>query len=154
MSVVYRRGVRDPLAASIRQELPELGMRVRRVHTAQLYRLVGRLMDSEVKRIVRDLLVDPVIQEARWGRTGVSSPSLNGRVRGAVSLEVWLKPRVTDVVGESVLKGISDLGILTVETVRAGTGYLFEGLKGKAQVQQIAERLLVNPLIHDYHLGA
>lgn len=167
VSVGYRRGVRDPLGVSICQELPALGLSARRIFTAQLYRLVGGMTDREVERIVRDLLVDPVTQEVHWGRGERLSVAFNGKgalskscgasprqsaTAKGVSLEIWLKSGVTDVVGESVMKGIRDLGISTVENVRAGTGYRFEGLKGNARLKQIAERLLVNPLIHDYRL--
>ena len=56
---------------------------------------------------------------------------------------------MTDVVGESVLKGIRDLNIQGVKEVRTGMRYHFAGRHKREVAEKIALALLVNPLVHE-----
>lgn len=132
----------DPSARALQEDIRHLGLlKVQCVATAQLYRLVGELTAGERLRIAQDLLCDPVLQEFHDG----------GRDTGGHSLviDVWFKSGVTDVVGESVLKGLHDLGVDGLTEVRTGTRYRFSGRLDAKGGQKLALGLLANPLIHD-----
>ena len=46
-------------------------------------------------------------------------------------VEVWYKAGVTDAVGDSVMKGIKDLGVGGVTSVKTGQVYIIEGKTDK-----------------------
>ena len=63
-------------------------------------------------------------------------------------IEVWLKPTVTDPVGESVRRAVSDLGLPRPEIVRTGKAYRIVGKVHRAQIDKLLNKLLANPVIH------
>ena len=67
-----------------------------------------------------------------------------------LAIEVQFKLGVTDAVGQSVEKGISDLGILGVKSVQTGRKYLVKLDVNHAQVKTIATRLLSNEVIETF----
>jgi len=111
------------------------------VSSAQLYRVSGQLSADEWSRIAKDLLADPILNEVREGGTVMKDK--------AMVIDVWYKPGVTDVVGDSVRKGIRDLNIHGVQDVRTGMRYHLEGVTRHDVAEKIALTLLVNPLVHD-----
>jgi len=84
----------------------------------------------------------------------------NGIVQGWFSIggimkwevEVWYKPGVTDAVGDSVKKGVSDLGISGVTSVKTGQVYIIEGKLDKKQVDKICSGLLANGIVQFYKI--
>jgi phosphoribosylformylglycinamidine (FGAM) synthase PurS component len=145
IEVFHKPGIQDSAATGVVEDLRLIGHKgVRRVETAQLYKLVGKLTDAERQRAAQQLLADPIIQgfQAADGAEETKTPR-------PVTIDVWYKSGVTDVIGESVLKGLRDLGIDGVTEVRTGSRYRFWGLRGTAEAQTIADTLLSNPLIQD-----
>ena len=67
-------------------------------------------------------------------------------------VEVWYKPGVTDAVGQSVKKGIEDLGIKSVKSVSSGQVYLIEGNSTEIEIESICEKLLANSVIQNYKI--
>ena len=72
-----------------------------------------------------------------------------------VKIEVILKKSVLDPQGAAVEKSLAALGYGNVEKMRVGkyleftlTGVSRE--EGEAQVREMCQRLLVNPVIEDY----
>ena len=153
IEVLPKKGVADPLGHQLQEDAYHLGIRrVKRVSTSQLYRLVGELTRAQRTRVAQDLLADPVIQEFRDagvvdGEKGISKSN-------EVIVDVWYKPGVTDVIGESVLKGLHDLEMNGITSVRTGMRYRFEGLKDAKAAESLALSLLSNPLIHDQVIHA
>ena len=144
IAVAHKHGVLDPVGHGLKKDIAELKLaRVKNVQSAQLYRLEGALSSSDRERITRDLLCDPIIQECQ---TKLPDKSM--------VVDVWYKPGVTDVIGDSVLKGIRDLDIQTVQGVRTGMRYAFEGVTRKEVAEKIALALLINPLVHESTIHA
>jgi phosphoribosylformylglycinamidine synthase len=65
-------------------------------------------------------------------------------------VEVNFKPGVTDAVGDSVMKGIRDLGISGVKSARTGQKYIIKGNLTEEQIKVISRRLLANEVIHNF----
>lgn len=149
IEVGYKKGVVDPVGRGLERTIKHLRLgKVSQVTASQLYRVAGDLSSAEQKRIASDLLCDPVVQEHRDG-TWASVGESNAKGKGPIVVDVWYKNGVTDVVGESVAKGIQDMKISRVESVRAGARYRFWGLSSKAAAEKVALALLVNPLVQD-----
>jgi len=147
MEVGYKKGAGDPGARSLLEDVRHLGVKsIKSVGTAQLYRLVGNLTSPDQARIAEDLLCDPILQEYRDGARRAGE--------GAIVVDVWYKPGVTDVVGESVAKGIRDLGCQGISEVRTGMRYRFWGLRNREMAGKIAAALLANPLVHEHSIHA
>jgi len=68
-------------------------------------------------------------------------------------VEVWYKDGVTDAVGESVKKGVADLGIPHPESVRTAQKYLIQGSLSKSDIEKICARLLANPVVQDFRIS-
>ena len=71
------------------------------------------------------------------------------RAPNATTVDVCFKTGVTDVVGETVMKGIRDLGVQGVAEVRTGLRYRFSGVKREELGRKVALTFLANPLIQD-----
>ncbi|MFA5976031.1 MAG: phosphoribosylformylglycinamidine synthase subunit PurS [Elusimicrobiota bacterium] len=152
IEVSHKKGVSDPVGRKLAGELHHLGTHaVQYVTTAQLYRLVGNLSLEDRNRIAKDLLCDPIVQDSGDGTVGVPASGLSrSKAHPTVAvIDVWFKTGVTDVVGESVLKGIQDLSISGVSEVRTGMRYRLWGLRTAEPARKIAGALLANPLVHD-----
>lgn len=152
IEVGYKKGLADPLGRGLVQDIRHWGARgVQKVAASQLYRLVGDLSPADRARIARDLLCDPIIQECRDGAAKMPAASgSRSASRGKTAvIDVWFKPGVTDVVGESVLKGIRDLGVPGISEARTGTRYRLWGAPQAEPARKIAWALLANPLVHD-----
>ena len=144
VEVSAKAGNPDPAGQALLGQINALGVSgVSDARVNALYELRGKLSAAQAADIARQLLSDPVTQDYRVDRT--PSPSTTGP---HWRLEVWLKPAVTDPVGESVKKGIKDLGLPEPLGARAGTAYLLYGRLQKNGAEKILEKLLANPVVH------
>lgn len=66
------------------------------------------------------------------------------------AVEVSYKQGVTDAVGDSVKKGINDLGIKKVYKVSTVQKYIIDGDLTSKEVERICKDLLANPVIQTY----
>jgi len=139
IAVTHKAGVMDPVGHGLKKDIEDLGLaRVKNVLSAQLYRLEGDVSRGDSDRIAKELLCDPIIQECQ-----------DHLMPKSMVVDIWFKAGVTDVVGDSVLKGIRDLDIQGVQQVRTGMRYAFEGVTKRETAEKIALALLVNPLVHE-----
>lgn len=139
-------GIVDPVGQGLAMDIAHLRLgKIKRVASAQLYRITGDISSADCERITRDLLCDPILNEVQ------STPTADSK---SLMLDVWYKAGVTDVVGDSVKKGIQDLDITGVEDVRTGMRYHLEGVTNRETAEKIALALLVNPLVHDLTIHA
>ena len=69
-----------------------------------------------------------------------------------VVVDVMLKPEILDPQGAAVLAALPRLGVSGVTGVRQGKRFELdvEGEPDLATVQDLADRLLANPVIEDY----
>jgi phosphoribosylformylglycinamidine synthase len=116
------------------------------IHTAQLYRLTGNLSPNDLDRLINQLLVDSVVQQARSTGSSTEASTLYHTV------DVFFLPGVTDTLAESVLAGARMLGIGGLEHVETGHRYLLDSRLSEADVRAIAGSLLYNPVIERYTL--
>ncbi|NLG51256.1 MAG: phosphoribosylformylglycinamidine synthase subunit PurL [Chloroflexi bacterium] len=132
------------------EDIAALGIQgVERVERADLYFLRGRLSASDVALLCDELLVDPVVQRARWGLAEEPVPP----VAGAVRVEVGLLQGVTDSVAHNLLARAKLLGVEGLRAAGSATSYLLFGDLTEADVRTIAQRLLYNDVIQYYQIG-
>jgi phosphoribosylformylglycinamidine (FGAM) synthase PurS component len=144
----YKAGVTDPVGRGLKHDIAHLGLgKVGQVASAQLYKVMGKLSEEERARIANDLLCDPILNECRGEAKG------EGKSKSMV-IDVWYKAGVTDAVGDSVRKGITDLNIPGVQDVRTGMRYHLQGVTRRDIAEKIALALLVNPLVHEMTIHA
>jgi len=110
-----------------------------------------------------------MVQGLRWGEPGreprrVVHDRIGRRAaRGGpgnlvavpvVVVDVVLKPEISDPQGQAVLGALGRLGHTGVRSVRQGKHFVLEvdGRPDEAELQQIAETLLANPVIEDVEL--
>lgn len=69
-----------------------------------------------------------------------------------VVVDVMLKPEILDPQGQAVANALPRLGVNEVSSVRVGRRIEleFEGTPDLAKVNELADRLLANPVIEDY----
>ncbi len=112
------------------------------LRTAQLYRLTGNVTPIQVDQLRKQLLVDPVVQEARYTR----------KADNITIVDVFFLPGVTDTLAESVLMGARMLGITELDRVETGQRYLLDERLSESEVRTIAEAFFYNPVIQYYEL--
>lgn len=117
------------------------------LHTAHLYHLSGAIAPQDIQQLIQQLLVDPVVQEARIVPEAES-------VGEAHTVDVFFHPGVTDTLAESVLAGAEMLGISGLAEVETGQRYLLDRRLSEHEARVIAEALLYNPVIQQYSLSA
>ncbi len=133
-----------PSLASISASSSELIL-----HTAQLYRLSGNLSASQIEALTRELLVDPVVQEA----VITASDEIRSTVAQASAghiVDVFFHAGVTDTLAESVQDGAQMLGIGRLEHVETGRQYILDSRLSEDDAHSIAQALLYNPVIQEY----
>jgi phosphoribosylformylglycinamidine synthase PurS subunit len=71
-----------------------------------------------------------------------------------VVVDVVLKPEISDPQGQAVLGALGRLGHDGIRSVRQGKHFVLEvdGTPDEAELKQIAETLLANPVIEDVEL--
>ncbi len=112
------------------------------LRTAQLYRLIGNVTPLQIDQLRKQLLVDPVVQEAKYTR----------KANDSTIVDVFFLPGVTDTLAESVLAGARMLGITELDRVETGQRYIVDGRLSESSVRIIAEALFYNPVIQHYEL--
>ena len=154
IEVSYKPDMPDALGQGISEDIMDLGIAgVNSVRTAQLYWIEGELQTQEVERICSELLADPVTQDYVYN----SSESAAGASPSQTDtwiVEVRFKPGVTDAVGDSVIKGINDLGISGVQAAQTGKKYWLYGNFVSSALETIAQRLLANEVIQTFEIEA
>lgn len=121
----------------------------REVRVSRLYDFGGALNAAQAQQAARELLCDPVTQEFKI--VNGASPVLNGMSHWRV--EVWLKPSVSDPVGETVRGALTELGLPPGSQVRAGLAYHVSGKCGRNQLEKAVARSLANPVIHSFSVA-
>ena len=139
-------GIFDAVGCGIKKDILDLGINsVREVRFAQVYNIEGNLSEDGIKQICEDLLCDKIAQDYFINDKGQPPPSA-GAVPSYI-IEVAYNPGVMDPVEESTLKGIRDIGIEGVTSVKTAKKYIIKGKLTPLQLKVISEKLLYNKLI-------
>ncbi|MDD5166040.1 MAG: phosphoribosylformylglycinamidine synthase subunit PurL [Candidatus Omnitrophica bacterium] len=135
-------GIFDAVGEGVKKDIFDLGIKsVQRVSFIQVYTLKGDVGAEEIKKICEELLTDRVSQEY-----SVNPNEAQARSNTFV-IEIAHNPGVMDPVEGSALKGIRDLGIEEVESIKTAKKYLIRGSLSPVQLKAISEKLLYNKLI-------
>ncbi len=147
IEIQYRRGVFDSIAEGIQKNIIDLGISsVTKVETIQIYNLEGNLTSFQVQKVGRELLSDPITQKFVCF-SSQKIPSQKSSLENIHIIEIAHNLGVMDPVEESTIKGIQDLGIQSITSVRTAKKYLLHGGVSKKDLKRIIERVLSNKLI-------
>jgi phosphoribosylformylglycinamidine synthase len=130
-------------------QVRQLGLAgISRVWVSTLYFLRGELSPSQVRQLAESLLVDPIVEDFRYGLVEHRDNESYEQV-----VEVGFHPGVTDAVAENLLRRAHQMGIRSLEAAATGTRYRFEGNITPEDLRQIACQLLANEVIQHFTLG-
>lgn len=142
IEVSVKSGLPDPRGEALKADIRDLGIAtVSRVSVSNIYLLEGGLSQEEVAIICRELLADPLVEEYSVGDVPLLA------IADAQAVEVAYNPGVMDPVEESVKKGIRDLGITKVESVKTAKRYYLSGKLSPGDIEFIYSKLLANSVI-------
>jgi len=145
IEIKEKPGIFDAVGEGIKKDILDLGIKtVKRVRFVQVYIIEGNPLPEEVKRICLELLVDRVTQDYSINEQGAHN---RGGRDNEFIIEIAYNAGVMDPVEDSTLKGIRDLGINSVNSVKTAKKYLIRGRLNNSQLRTISERLLYNKLI-------
>ncbi|MFA5056229.1 MAG: phosphoribosylformylglycinamidine synthase subunit PurL [Dehalococcoidia bacterium] len=148
VAVSVKAGLPDPRGAALQKDARDLGIRVlKSARVSDIYIIAGALTPDDVERICRELLADPLVQDYSIGLL-----IENARKKIHI-IEVAYNPGVLDPVEDSIRKGIRDLGIGGVESVKTAKRYHLGGQLSASTLKTIADKLLVNPVIQHIVAG-
>ncbi|MGD9116241.1 MAG: phosphoribosylformylglycinamidine synthase subunit PurL [Dehalococcoidia bacterium] len=132
----------DPRGEALKADIRDLGIgTVRQVRVSDVYLLEGDFSQSEPELICQRLLADPIVEQYALGHDSPVS------AQDAHAIEVAYNPGVMDPVEESVSKGIRDLGVKNLASVRTAKRYYLWGQLSNGDIELIANKLLVNSVI-------
>ena len=122
---------------------------IAQIEKHDLYFLQGALSENELRRLAKELLTDVVTQKFSW-RNGVEK-------NDAQTIEVALRPGVTDSVAQEIVRAARALGITNVEQAATGQRFTVHGNTAQPltpnELHLLARRLLANDVIQHYALG-
>lgn len=147
--------------SGVKRDIEDLGIKgVESVEAVRVYIIEGDIARSGIKRIAGELLTDPVTQDFKVEpmgdspqKRGLSPFSRNARAKKRAVVEVTYNAGVMDPVEESVKKGIADLGIKGVESVKIAKKYIIDGKISEGQLKTVSEKLLFNKVIQHVVTG-
>ena len=148
VEIKEKDGVFDAAGHSVLRDIADLGIvSASDVRVVQVFILEGDLTIHEAGHIARELLVDAVAQDHRI----TDKPSLD-TLAGSASrdvrvVEVAYNPGVMDPVEASTLKGIRDLGITGVRSVRTARQFIIHGRLSDSELALVKDKALMNKLI-------
>lgn len=148
----------DPLAKQVRAELIERGEKPgdATVETRRLFKIEGNFDRAAVENIANTLLVDPVVEtiviDAPDEKPAKKAAKKKPAAGSGLVLDVWPKPGVTDPVGETVEKGLQDLGYSRPFRAASALRYVFPKIKNHSVVENLAKKVLANELVHDIRI--
>jgi len=148
--MVYRIEIKDKPAQfdavgeGIKKDILDLGINsIKEVRFIQVYNIEAEISEAQAQRICEDLLTDSISQDYFINAgCGKLTPGKNQFI-----VEVAYNPGVMDPVEDSILKGIKDLSIEGVSSVKTAKKYLIYGRLSSSQLRTISEKLLYNKLI-------
>jgi phosphoribosylformylglycinamidine synthase II len=146
VEVEVKPGLPDPRGEALKADIRDLGIAtVQQVRVSDVYLLEGNLSQKELEKVCKLLLADPVVEQHSIGEPAPSKDSQ--------AVEVAYNPGVMDPVEESVSKGIRDLGITTVTSVKTAKRYYLSGSLSTSDIDLISNKLLVNSVIQHVVTG-
>ena len=145
IEISLKNHVPDARGLGLVEDIADLDIKsVTAAKVTDIYYLDAKLTTKQLDMICRELLADPVTQDYSFDSLQPRTKKANAHV-----IEVAYKAGVVDPVEETVMIGLRDLGIKGVKAVKTAKLYVLEGKLTARQLQNIAGKLLVNPIIHN-----
>ncbi len=145
IEVKDKPGIFDSVGEGIKKDILDLGIStISSVSFIQVYIIEGNISQDQIEKICRQLLTDKVAQDYSINDPGAQKEP---NEQNQFIIGVAYNPGVMDPVEESTLKGIRDLGIDRVSSVKTAKKYILKGHLEDAQLKTICEKLLYNKLI-------
>jgi len=133
----------DSRGLGLIKDIHDLGITsVSDARVVDIYRLDADLTTDKLELVCRQLLADPVTQDYWYGQS--PHPEAGNHYH---SIEVAYNAGVTDPIESSILKALKDLGVSEVRAVKTAKRYLITGKLDESQLEAIASKLLVHPII-------
>ena len=146
IEIQEKPGIFDPFGEGVRHDIVDLGIAsVKHVRVVNVFIIEGEIAKADVDTICRELLVDQVAQTYTFCDHPAKDP--HKYKKGFHVVEVAYNIGVMDPVEASTLKGIGDLGISGVTTVRTAKRFIVEGKLSDKELDVIKEKALMNKLI-------
>ncbi|MDP8266606.1 MAG: phosphoribosylformylglycinamidine synthase subunit PurL [Candidatus Aceula meridiana] len=140
-----KESVFDAAGESILKDIEDLGIRsVENVNVEQIFLINSQASAAQIQKICKQLLVDPIVQDYTCSQKAAPTRVKSKNIK---VIEIAYNPGVMDPVEESTLKGIRDLGIANVTSVRTAKKYLLHGKPTPKELNIIVSRVLSNKLI-------
>jgi phosphoribosylformylglycinamidine synthase II len=143
IEISQKPGFADTTGQGVLSGASDLGIRgVRQVRSFRIFYLLGSLSPADQIAIAEKLLVDTIAEDY----------SIDQRLTREAGTDIWsveitYNRGVTDMVAETALKGIADLGICGVEEAKTARRYEIIGDLSPAEKDQIVQKLLMNKVI-------
>lgn len=146
VEVKNKKGIFDSAGEGIKKDIADLGIYcVESVEVVQVYIIEGDIREAQIRKIARALLTDPITQEFMFRDNPLIDKKTTGG--GQSLVEVAYNSGVMDPVEESAKKGILDLGIKAVTSVKTAKKYIIKGKISKKDLNIVCEKLLYNRVI-------
>ncbi|MCD6453554.1 MAG: phosphoribosylformylglycinamidine synthase subunit PurL, partial [Dehalococcoidales bacterium] len=144
IEIRLKESLPDARGEGLVKAITDLGIdSVTKVRVVDIYWLDAELTPAKLDLICGDLLADPVTQQYQYDQNFSDEGIISGDYH---TVEVTYNAGVTDPIETTIIKALSDLGI-GVRAIKTATRYLIWGQLDKSQLEAIATRLLVNPII-------
>ncbi len=146
VEIKEKEDVVDTLGEGVQKDIIDLGIKsVTNVRAIYVYIIDGEITEKQIRIVCEELLTDKITQFYQYTTlTTISSQSSNGDYK---SIEIAYNPGVMDPVEESTRKGIKDLGIKSMRSVRTAKKYLLYGRLSNKESDTIVDKVLANKLI-------
>ena len=133
----------DARGIGLVRDIADLGINTKlQIRVVDVYWLDGELTGEELKTLAGQLLSDPITQQY--------TIDIKHSITATTSIhpiEVTYNAGVADLVSDTIFKAADDLGIKNLTAARTGIRYIIEGKLTKKELDIVASRLLVNPII-------
>ena len=138
-------GIFDAIGEGIKKDILDLNIKnVTHVEFSPVYIISGNISRAQAETISSKLLTDPITQTYKIKKMGTVP---TGTAPNFHIVEAAYNPGVMDPVEESTKKGILDLGIKGVTSVKTAKRFIIKGPISSKQLKYISEKLLYNKVI-------
>jgi phosphoribosylformylglycinamidine synthase len=143
IELALKEGYYDADAEGIKQAALDLDVSgVDHVDYFRVFYLNGDLSQAEKERIAHELLADGVTDTV-----SIDKPLSRDHTRGAWSVEITLNRGVTDMVAQTTEKGVNDLGIESIQSIKTARRYELQGNLSTSDRDLLLQKVLMNKVI-------
>lgn len=146
--VSFKKSIQNPRGLELKKKIKNfLGVNVTEINISDVFTIDANLTKKEVELIAKEPFCDSTIQ------TYELNPGFSNEYK--YYLEVGFLPGVTDNVGKTAKQAIETIlhrSLTEQENVYTSQIFAFKGKISKKEVEKIANELLHNPLIQQYHI--